>query len=78
MIGNCSGLAKRFHGWSKTRLSRILAGDPLAGWKKKRDKLLVLSVRNTLSVVYRTHLRLYPSYGHGRLPYLKWWRTPIM
>ena len=38
------------------RLSRILAGDPLAGWKKKRDKLFVLSVRNALSVVYRTHV----------------------
>ena len=27
MTGNCSGLAKSFHGWSKTRLSRILAGE---------------------------------------------------
>ena len=48
MTGNRSGLVKRFHG---ARQSRILAGDPLAGWKKKRDKLLVLSVRNTLCCI---------------------------
>ena len=42
MTGNRSGFAKRFHG---ARQSRILAGDLLAGWKKKRDRLFVLSVR---------------------------------
>ena len=45
VTGNRSGLANKFHG---ARQSRIVAGDPLAGWKK-RDKLFVLGVRNALS-----------------------------
>jgi len=54
VTGNCSGLARRFHG---ARQSRILAGDPLAGRKKKRDKLFMLSVRayprhNAMQLIY--------------------------
>ena len=47
VTGNRSGLVKRFHG---ARQSRILAGDPLAGWKKKRDKLFVPRLRSTNSL----------------------------
>ena len=46
MTDKRSGLAKRFHG---ARQSRILGGDPFAGWKEKRDKLFVLSLGNGLS-----------------------------
>ena len=47
VTGNRSGLVKRFHG---ARQSRILAGDPLAGWKKKTDKLFVPRLRSTNSL----------------------------
>ena len=43
VTGNRSGLAKRFHG---ARQSRILAGDPLAEWKRKRDKLFIIFTLN--------------------------------
>ena len=63
MTDKRSGLAKRFHG---ARQSRILGGDPFAGWKEKRDKLFVLSLGNGLST--RTACLSSPSTLQGQDP----------